>query len=246
MKEKISITLDDQILKKIETIANKQGINRSKFIENILMEKLENTPVLILAGWSEINSTPKSLLKFKGQRIISKQIDLLERVGLNNLYISLNSLDLKSFIEKNHPNINIIFEEKKIGSGGTLKKFAKHVNSRFLFMHCDILFDLDLNKPINFHIEEKSDLTLVLKSSKNSNKYGTATMEGKRIIDFNEKPKDTDIFLIYVGIGVADPRIFDKIDDVGKFELQLSKISNKTGYIYEGFWKNFESSKDFE
>lgn len=245
MKEKISITLDDKIVKKIEIIATNQGINRSKFIENILMEKLENTPVLILAGWSEIDNTPKSLLKYKNQRLIVKQIEMLKRMGLTNIYVSLNSNELREFIEKNLPDIKVIFENKKIGSGGTLKNFAKLINSRFLFMHCDILFDLNLNNLIDYHIQEKSSLTLVLKSFNNPSKYGNATIEGKRIIDFKEKPKNSEIYLIYIGIGVAEPQSFENIEEMGKFELQLNAIKNKIGYIYEGYWKNFESQKDF-
>jgi NDP-sugar pyrophosphorylase family protein len=245
MKEKISITLDSNIVKKIETIAKKHNINRSKFIENILIEKLENTPVLILAGWSEIKKTPKSLLKYKNSRLIVQQLEMLKKQGLTNIYISVNSSELRDYIEKNFPQVNVIFEDKKIGSGGTLKNFAKLVNQRFIFFHCDILTDLNLNKLGDFHIQNKSNLTLALKTTQNPSKYGNARMEGNRIIDFIEKPKNSEIFLIYIGVGVAEPEVIQNLDDVGKFELQLNNIKNKIGYVYEGFWKSFESEDDF-
>ncbi len=245
MKEKISITLDEKIVNKIEDIAKKQGINRSKFIESILIEKLENTPILILAGWSEIENSPKSLLEYKKRKIIVEQIESLQNQGFNNIYVSVSSNELKDFLENNLPHIKIIFEDKKIGSGGTLKRFGRLIGTRFMFIYGDILTDLDFNKLSNFHIREKSDLALVLKTSKETSKYGNARMEGNRIISFEEKPKNTETFLIYTGMGAADPSGTELLDDEGKFEFQLDKIKKKVGYIYEGYWKSFEEKSDF-
>ena len=37
-----------------------------------------------------------------------------------------------------------------------------------------------------------------------------------------------------------------KILKNAKFELQLNTVENKYGYIYEGFWKTFDTVKDFK
>jgi len=244
MKEKISITLDENIVRKIEKLAEKQNINRSKFIENVLMESLERTPVLILAGWSELRKEPKSLLSFNGKRLIVRQIEMLYQWGFRNIYVSASSEDLKEYVEKNFPEVHVLFETQMLGSGGTLKSFAGLVQKRFLFLYCDILFELNLNQLLEFHIQNKSALTLVLKSTKNPSKYGTARMEGNRIIGFEEKPKSSEIYLAYIGIGIAEPEALKHLEDHGKFEIQLDKIPDKTGYIYEGFWRSFEKEKD--
>ena len=244
MKEKISITLNKNLVDIIENIASKQGINRSKFIENILLEKLATIPVLILAGWSEIGGTPKSLIKYNKKRLIVRQIELLKAQGLNNIYVSVSSEELKDYIESNFAKVKVIFEKKKIGSGGTLKKFAKLVETKFLFFYCDVLFELDLRKLMEFHIQEKANLSMVLKTVNNPSKYGTATIEGNKIIAFEEKPKNTDVFLIYTGIGVMEPDVAMNLNDEGKFEFQMSKINGKFSYIYEGFWKSFETEED--
>ena len=92
MKEKISITLDEKIVNKIEDIAKKQGINRSKFIESILIEKLENTPILILAGWSEIENSPKSLLEYK-KRKVTVTADYIDFKGIKHISLESSKKD---------------------------------------------------------------------------------------------------------------------------------------------------------
>lgn len=245
MKKKVSITLEKDVLSRIEEIAKKQGINRSKYIEKVMLSQTRKIPVLILAGRAQINSQHKSLIEYKGKKIIDRQLNYIKNQGLSDIYISTDSVKLKSYLEKAHPEVSVMLETEKIGSAGTLKKAKDLFGRRFIFMYCDILIELDLNELIKFHLRNKSSTTLVLKSRKNVSKFGVAVLEGSRIIGFEEKPDKSESHLIYIGIGIIEADAAEKLKN-GKFELQLNDLENKHGYIYEGFWQDFEEEKDFK
>ncbi len=244
MKKKVSITIDKDILNQIEEISKKQGMNRSKYIERVMLSQTNQIPVLILAAHADIDGTNKSLMEYHNKPIIEHKINHIKNQGLNDIYVSTESKKLKLFLEKHHPEIKIIFEKEKLGNAGTIKAAKELFGRRFLFTYCDTLLDLDLNELIKFHLRNKSEMTLVLKSKKDVSKYGVAVLEGSKIIKFEEKPDKSDSHLIYIGTGIIETAAAEKFNK-GKFELQLNQIENKHGYIYEGFWRSFEEMKDF-
>ena len=245
MKKKVSITIDKDLLNQIEEIAKKQGTNRSKYIEKIVMKHSRQIPVLILAAKSKLEGVDKSLLEWNGKKVINHQIDYIKNQGFNDIYVSTDSQKLRSYLEKKQPEVSILFEQEKLGSGGSLKAHAEKLGRKFVYMYCDILFDLNLNKLVNFHLRNKSLLTLVLKSMKNPSKYGVAIMEGSKIDKFEEKPEKAHSHLVYIGVGIMDPEMASKLE-TGKFELQLNNLENKYGYIYEKYWRTFDKSGDFD
>lgn len=245
MKKKVSITIDRDLLNQIEELAKKKGINRSKYIENVMHLHLREIPVVILASESKINGQDKSLTEYKKKKLIDIQIDYIKNNGFKDIYVSCNSIKVKNYLEKNYREITVIFEEEKIGNGGTIKNFCEKFGRKFVFIYCDVLMDLNLRELVKFHIRNKSSLTLGLKSVNSPSKYGVAILEGSKIEKFEEKPEQAHSHLVYIGVGMIEPEEGMKIKE-GKFELQLNNIENKHGYIYEREWKSFEEEKDFK
>ena len=244
MKKKVSITIDSELLKQIEDIAKKQSLNRSKYIEKVIQKQTRQIPVLVLTANSKLGGKDKSLTLYNNKMLIDHQIAYIKNQGYNDIYVALNSSKLKNYLERNYPEVTVLPEGEKFGSGGSLKHHAERFGRRFIFMYCDILLDIDMNSLVQFHLRNKSSMTLVLKSMKEPSKYGVAVLEGSRISKFEEKPEAAMSHLVYIGLGVIDPEAAAKVKD-GKLEFQLNDIENKFGYIYEGFWKNFEEMGDF-
>ena len=74
MKKKVSITIDSELLKQIEDISKKQGLNRSKYIEKVIQKQMRQIPVLILTANSKLKGKDKSLSLYNNKMMIDHQI----------------------------------------------------------------------------------------------------------------------------------------------------------------------------
>src|SRR3989344_21207 len=109
MKEKVSITIDAELLKQIEEVAKKQGINRSQYIEVVMMQQTKEVPVLILATDAKLNGMDKALHLYKGKPLIEHQISYLKSEGYHYLFVSTNSAKLRDYLQEKHPEIKVLF-----------------------------------------------------------------------------------------------------------------------------------------
>jgi NDP-sugar pyrophosphorylase family protein len=244
MKKKISITVDENILRQIDNICDKRGVNRSRYIEILLREDFEELPVLILAGGGKINGIDKSLVEYNGKKLIDHQIRYLKHNDFYNINVATDSKLVEDHIRRNYKNVNVLFEKELLGTGGALKYWGSKLGKEILMLHGDILSGIELKRLIEFHHENKSAATLVLKTMNPYNQYGVARLEGSRIYEFMEKPQKSDSYLCFTGIAVFNKSAFEKLDDKGQYQTQLNKIPHKYGYVFEGFWKAFETEKD--
>ncbi len=246
MKRKISITVDEQILRQIDKICDRKEINRSRYIELLLRKDFEEIPVLILTSKGKIGDKYKSLIEFNGKKIIDHQIKYVKRHDFYNINIATDSRLVEDYVKRNYKNVNVFFEKDRLTSSGSIKRWGPQLGKEILVMHGDILAGIELKQLVVFHKENKSDMTLVVKTMYPYNKYGVAVLEGSYIKKFSEKPKTSDSNLCYTGITVITKEALDKISDKEHYTTQLNKISHKYGYIFEGFWKRFATEDDLK
>ncbi len=244
MKKKISITVDEQILRQIDKIADKRGINRSKYIELLLRKDFEELPVLILAAAGKINSVDKSLIDYNGKKLIEHQIKYLKHQDFYNIHVATDSRLVEDYIRRSFKNVNVFYEKDLLGSGGAIKCWGQKLGKEFLVMHGDVLAGIELSRLVEFHKENKSSVTLVLKSMNPYNKYGVVKLEGSRVTDFTEKPEKSTSYLCFTGIAIFTKTAIDRLEPKGHYQFQLNQIPHKYGYVFEGFWKAFETEKD--
>ncbi|MBS3113406.1 hypothetical protein J4418_04965 [Candidatus Woesearchaeota archaeon] len=246
MKRKISITVDDQILRQIDKISERKGINRSRYIEILLKKDFEDIPVLILTSKGKIGDLYKSLIEFNGKKLIDHQIKYLKRQDFFNINVATDSEPVKDYVKLNYKTVNVLFEEERLTSSGSIKRWGSQLGKEFLVMHGDVLAGVELKQLVAFHKENKSDMTLVLKTMNPFNKYGVAVLEGSTVKKFTEKPQNSDSHLCFTGISIFTRQALDKIDETEHYTTQLNKIDYKHGYIFEGFWKRFETEEDIK
>ena len=68
--------------------------------------------------------------------------------------------------------ISFIFEKKPLGTAGALKKLEKKSES-FFVINCDTLINCDYISLLNFHKENKNDMTIVNFTKSRKAKYGS-------------------------------------------------------------------------
>ena len=119
----------------------------------------------------------------------------------------------------------------------------------------DGIYKLDYNKILQYHIEKKADVTVVVKKLDNRadiGRYGVVaiTDEG-RITDIDEKPLETNLSTVSTGIYVVRRRLLiellekaaeeDRYDFVRDILVRYRNIKKIYGYMLDTYWNNISS-----
>ena len=168
--------------------------------------------------------TPKCLVEINGTPILGIWLNKLNKLGCDEVLINTHYLNQKvedylSRVSFGDMKIKISYEEKLLGTAGTLMNNLKFFgNSNGLLIHADNFTTDDLNGFINSHLCKPSDCLLTMLTFKTDNPSSCGIVEKDklgRIIKFFEKSKE---FKGYCANGAL--YAFDK-----EFLIYLDKIS---------------------
>lgn len=268
MKDRISLTLDERIVKEIDM--NVDGIivkSRSDAIEKILREYLvEKKTAIILAGGDPQKIFVKELGVYRPlvdlgkMKLIEYLITKCREVGFSNIIIAGFSQVISKIYEVTGDgkkyNVNIIFieETKELGTAKTIELAKKYLTHDFLFMPCDSFFNFDLENLWKFHNSQKGIITMGI-HTRTSYKWekGIVGMDGYYITSYEENPKKPKTKLSGAFIGFVKPEIFNKIPPGEVYWSlqenvfpQLAKERKLIGYPIGGDWVNIHSKEDLE
>jgi NDP-sugar pyrophosphorylase family protein len=223
MKNKISITLNDQIIKKIDSITDGLVIrNRSQAIEVILKKSFDRykIAVVLLGGPEEKLMIGKKYVpevEIKGMSLIEKDIKKLRENNFREIFIIARKKILESIFkimkEGNLYGVNINYVEEKDSRGDaeSLRLIKNRIKSSFLVLFGDIIFDsIKINDLWTSHFKNPNIATLNLVTYKNPKIKGEVFCEGNRIIEFNQKPKkrrNENSYLVFSPIFICEPEL---------------------------------------
>lgn len=233
MKQKISITIDSEALRKIDSAVDNITIrNRSQAIEYLVKSALgENKQAVILAGGSE-----------DSLRISAKEYRITARVGNSTLIEravrKLRQHGVKEiFVVARHPVLTAVFDVIKDGAGlgvsvqyieeteskgtaASLRLVRGKIKGAFFVVYGHILFDkINLDALWNEHVRNGGEATLLLTTTAKPSTKGTVRMEGSRILNFVQKPKESDVYLVFSPILIAEPGVLDYEGDSLEYDL---------------------------
>lgn len=123
----------------------------------------------------------------------------------------------------------------------------------------DCVYKMDYNKVLEYHIDKKADITVVVKDMDDSEaveRYGTVRMnEESRIEDFEEKPIEAMSHTISCGIYVIRRRLLiellEKSDEEGRYDfvkdilIRYKGQKRIYGYKIRSYWRNIASVEDY-
>ena len=123
----------------------------------------------------------------------------------------------------------------------------------------DRVYKLDFNRVLDFHIEKKSDITVVCKDmmyNDDVSRFGVVRMnEDSRIVEFEEKPIIASSNTISVGIYIIRRRqlieILEKSAEENRFDfvtdvlIRYKNIRRIYGYKMKEYWSNIASVEDY-
>ncbi|MFH0875971.1 MAG: sugar phosphate nucleotidyltransferase [archaeon] len=223
MKQKISITIEEKTLSAVDEIIDNIYIrNRSAAIEQLINSALgeKRTAVILIGGPEEslkISDTEYRVTASIGDStVIEHAVKKLRENEFKNIFaIARHNVisDIFKSIQngsKYGVNVQYIEEENSSGTAESLRLVKGKINSSFLVVYGDIIFDMvNLDELWNSHIKKSGIATLLLTTTPTPNKKGVVKIEGSTILEFTQKPTQSDIFLGFSSIFVAQPEILE-------------------------------------
>jgi NDP-sugar pyrophosphorylase family protein len=184
-------------------------------------ERILNLPVVIMAGGQGArlkpltNILPKPLIPINDKTIVEEIMDRFLDCGCNRFYISVNHkaemvhFYLDSLKNKNYC-IKYFQENKPLGTAGSLYLVKDQINSTFFVSNCDIIIEQDYVDILDYHLENKNEITVVAALKNYSIPYGTLTTHEDGLLkSIQEKPEY--IFKINTGFYILEPQLLDEV-----------------------------------
>lgn len=225
-----------------------------------------NANVIIMAGglgtrlrpFSSI--IPKPLIPLEGKSIIEHIMDRFIKDKFKNFFISVNNNQkiIKVFFKsiKKNCEINFINEKKALGTAGSLS-LIKKISKDFFVINCDNIIDCNYRSVLEYHQNNKNDLTVVVAKKKIDIPYGVFDVDKNKKIQIIEKPSNE--ILINTGMYVFSKKILRFIkknkkidmDELIKIlinkkcEIDLFPIENTEWHDFGQLSKFFENKKNF-
>ncbi|MCK4968840.1 MAG: hypothetical protein KAS12_07330 [Candidatus Aenigmarchaeota archaeon] len=263
-KHRISLTLDEEIVKRIDDITDGVEMkNRSDAIEKILKTHFKNQKLkqaIILCGGRGIKNQPatlelpESMMPYKNKPILEHIITHLKNEGLEEIILAVGYKHEKitSYFgngQKLGIAMNYIIENEPKGTAGAILEAKDMINETFIILNGDVIAKINILDMLKMHRQTKTQATMALTTTENPQNYGVAQLRGNKIIGFVEKPEKNKAMtkLINAGVYIAEPSIFELIADMKnkdknkKLMLEdmfniISKQELLTGYVYDGAW----------
>lgn len=214
-------------------------------------------------------NTPKPLLRLNDRTVLDLLIEKLSEIKLEKIYLTINS-KFKEIFEnwlnsRKYENIEIRIEkatrnEEKPGAILALSYLIKDtIGHDVLVLAADNVFTESLKNIFDFFNNVKASTIGVydLKNFDQVRKYSSIIIDdNKKIVEFEEKPKNPKSTLIGTGIYFLKEEDFQSIkeyvktdmnkDNLGNLIAWLIKIKPVYAYVLSGIWIDIGSFESYE
>ncbi|MBN2805645.1 MAG: nucleotidyltransferase family protein [Prolixibacteraceae bacterium] len=200
---------------------------------------------------------PKALIPVNGQPLIWYAIQQLLPLGISSLVVNIHHRgeQMIDYFETTSFGFPVIISDERtllLDTGGGLFKARASLNDADIVvaMNADIISNAQLQPIISQHLKNKAMATLVVRQ-RETMRYllfdHAMQLSGWKNLQTGENKIAGPAFenskpYAFSGIQVIDPRIFETIDDIGKFSmidvyLRLAKTQKIMGYVDDsGIW----------
>jgi mannose-1-phosphate guanylyltransferase len=164
---------------------------------------------------------PKCMIPLHGKPLLYWTLTWLIDHGFDHVVLGVSHRKeaVINYVKENPLGINVDFsehtQEGETGEGFRLA-IKRHVNDEtFLAMNGDELTNMNLEKFVSFHFEQKGVATIAV--SPMQSPFAVVELKGNDIVEFKEKPLLEDK-LVNVGIYVFNHAICDYLPAIGSIE----------------------------
>lgn len=198
---------------------------------------------------------PKPLIPIGNRPIIEIIMERFFRFGFHKFTYTLNYKKeyLKLFLKENRfpYSIDWVEEEDFMGTAGGLSLLARKVKRTFFVTNCDSLLDVDFEKVLDWHREQRAAITVIGCHSEVKIPFGVLDISDGRLESISEKPVH-DI-IINTGVYVMEPRIFSYIPRKTRMDMNelIANVMEKEkvsvypiygGWLDIGQWEEYKET----
>lgn len=164
------------------------------------------------------SATPKPMLEIGGQPFINLLIAEVARHGFSDIILLCGHLaaliyDVFDGMVVKGSKVRCIVEQINMGTAGALLNAAEYLDESFLMMNGDSLFEFNLLDLLAVQPSSGWVGKVALRPLPDTGRYGVVTVDGDRIISFNEK-SSSGAGLINGGVYMLRRQVLDYIHNI--------------------------------
>lgn len=245
-KKRVSLTLDEDLVEKIDSEAERRDVNRSQMMEDVVREYFSQRGLdtaVILCGDEEV----RTLEMYEGKPVLSHILDSLDSEGFQRVLLLIGqNHEIRERFGSGYRGLSLeyIEEEEPQGTAAALRKVKGRIEKDFAVMNGHVIADVDMQDMLRLHEENGVTATMALTAVQDPSEYGVARLKGSKILGFVEKPESGEepSRLINAGTYIMSPEIFSMLGETSLEESfeNLVDRSELAGYIYGGEWIEIE------
>ncbi len=206
--------------------------------------------------------TNKHLLPVYRKPIIHYPIEMLVKAGIEEVLIVTGGESVGDFLkllgdgsEFGLQGLTFTYQAKPGGIAEALALARTFVgNEKFTVVLGDNIIEKNIRKAADAYRKQSKGAKIFLKKVPDPEKFGVAEVQGDRIVNIVEKPKQPKTDLAVVGIYMFDASVFEVIPTLqrsGRGELEITDVNNAyirrgemTYEVLDGWWMDAGGSHE--
>ncbi len=185
---------------------------------------------------SVVSDIPKPMIKIGKIPVLEYEIKNLVKQGFTDIIITVSYLGhiIKEYFGDGSfwgANITYYEEEYPLGNGGALFFLRRQLDSDFLLLNADVVFDVDFHRFVKFHKEKGGLVTLF--THPNSHPYDSGLIiadENGKVKKWLAKEEERPKYyknLVNAGLHIINPAVLDMVDVGNIYSRKTEVISEK-------------------
>ena len=185
---------------------------------------------------SVVSDIPKPMIKIGKIPVLEYEIKNLVKQGFTDIIITVSHLGhiIKEYFGDGSfwgANITYYEEEYPLGNGGALFFLRRQLDSDFLLLNADVVFDVDFHRFVKFHKEKGGLVTLF--THPNSHPYDSGLIiadENGKVKKWLAKEEERPQYyknLVNAGLHIINPAVLDMVDAGNIYSRKTDVISEK-------------------
>lgn len=260
-RESIMTIMRNKCLQQIPLLGENGSVAGIELLENLIMPRRRNNPVLLMAGGlgSRLhpltNDCPKPLLNVGSKPILEIILGNFIEYGFSRFFISVNykaEMIEEYFGDGSHWGVEISYirENTRMGTAGALSLLPNTLSEPIFVMNGDLLTKVNFDQLLNFHLEHESTATMCVREYDYQVPYGVVKIEKERLLGIVEKPIQN--FFVSAGIYVLQPEVLDCVprdtlyDMPTLFELLIELDKPVVVFPVREYWLDIGRMDDLE
>lgn len=190
---------------------------------------------------------PKPLVPIVNRPLVLRVLDMLPPI-VDEVFIATGYMgdSLCAFFKDRTtgPKVEVVVEDRPLGTGGALKNLDDRINGTFMVVNGDVICSLDLERMLAFHRRNRALGTISLWDVEDPTPYGmVVTDERGRISRFHEKPRPEEVVSHSVNAGtyILEPQILGCMRPGKEASMEKEVFPNVLdrglfGFGFKGYW----------